>query len=281
MNSTYTWNKQFPCIFCAATQWSISQPAWKNITETVVSFAHSKYHMSTLSNAESGAVIKRGDWSDNAKFEAGECRTISSILQNLYETTDTKKPIKSAEYVEGDYEISSKSGHGTGVMDRSVFDVLGIKGMPDTNRGGYYIGMNHKVARMKQSIKITFPSDLTVNTNVFFVKANITWHQQVVGVKLPLLRNTETQNKFTTGNFQTLQQQPKKFSLSYRWRSSLLVSLKKIQLSKVHYWTENSFYWYRCSRSHTQVPAISINGTIIHPTSTTTSFLRTRETRYK
>ena len=40
---------------------------------------------------------------------------------------------------------------------------------------------------MKQPIKNTYPSDLTVETNMFFVNTNIIEHQHVAGVKSPLL----------------------------------------------------------------------------------------------
>ena len=93
----------------------------------------------------------------------------------------------SADYVGDSIEISFKSRYGKSVRDRSLFDVLVIQGVPDTSRGGYYIGTNYNVANMKQPIKNTYPSDLTVETNMFFVNTNIIEHQHVAGVKSPLL----------------------------------------------------------------------------------------------
>ena len=59
------------------------------------------------------------------------------------------------------------------VMDRSVFDVLGIEGVSDTNRGCFHFRMNYKVAKMKEPIKNIYPTDLTVGNNMFFVNTNI------------------------------------------------------------------------------------------------------------
>ena len=85
--------------------------------------------------------------------------------------------------MEDGIEISFKSRYGIRVRYRSLFAVLGFQGVPDTNRGGYYIGTNYKVANMKQPIKNTYPPDLTVGTNMFFVNTNIIEHQHVAGVE--------------------------------------------------------------------------------------------------
>ena len=83
---------------------------------------------------------------------------------------------------------------------------------------------------MKQPNKTTYPPDLTVVTKMIFVNTNILEHQHVVGVKFPFLRIMENPKQFKEGNFQTLQQQPKKFSLTYSSRSSLLVQLKNFKM---------------------------------------------------
>ena len=101
--------------------------------------------------------------------------------------------------MEDSIEISFKSRYGISVRDRSLFDVLGIQGVPDTNRGGYYIGTNYKVANMKQPITNTYPPDLTVRTNMFFVNTNIIEHQHVAGVKSPLLRIIENTKQVQDG----------------------------------------------------------------------------------
>ena len=52
---------------------------------------------------------------------------------------------------------------------------------------------------MKQSIKNTYPPDLTVGTNMFFVKTNIIEHQHVARVKSPLLRIIENTKQVQDG----------------------------------------------------------------------------------
>ena len=70
----------------------------KNITTTNFSIYTPKipYNTTPVPSSEGGAVIKREDWSDNAKFEAGKYQTISSILEQLDKATETKKPLNSA-----------------------------------------------------------------------------------------------------------------------------------------------------------------------------------------
>ena len=64
----------------------------KNIT-TIDFFIYTHetpYDKTPVPSTEAGAVIKREDWSDKAKFEAGEYQTISSILEQLEKATETK-----------------------------------------------------------------------------------------------------------------------------------------------------------------------------------------------
>ena len=70
----------------------------KNIITTNFSIYTPKipYDTNPVPSSEGGAVIKREDWSDNAKFEAGEYQTISSILEQLDKATEIKKPLNSA-----------------------------------------------------------------------------------------------------------------------------------------------------------------------------------------
>ena len=175
----------------------------KNITTTDISIYTPKtpYDNTPVPSAEAGAVIKREDWSDKVKFEAGEYQTISSILEQLDKATETKKALTSADYVEDSIDISFKSRYGIRIRDRSLFDVLGIQGVPDTNRGGYYIGTNYKVGNMKQPTKTTYLPDLAVGNNMFYVNTNIIEHQHVAGVKSPHLRIIEKTEQFKTGNF--------------------------------------------------------------------------------
>ena len=57
----------------------------KNITTFDVFHLHTQNTnwQHSCPKRRSRAVIEREDWSDNAKFEAGEYRTISSILEKL------------------------------------------------------------------------------------------------------------------------------------------------------------------------------------------------------
>ena len=204
----------------------------KNITTTdfFIYTPKTPYDNTPVLSSEGGAVIKREDWSDNAKFEAGEYQTISSILKQLDKATETKKPLNSADYVEDNIEISFKSRYGISVRDRSLFDVLGIQGVPDTNRGGYYIGTNYKVANMKQPIKNTYPPDLTVGTNMFFVNTNIIEHQHVAGVKSPLLRIIENTKQVQDGKLLNTSTTAHRVFTELQFKKLITSTIEEIQI---------------------------------------------------
>ena len=65
----------------------------------------------------------------------------------------TKKRPHVTSTTEDFVEFDFTDGYGINVHDRSLFDVSGFRGVPDPNRGGYFIGNNDKVKRQTQSIK--------------------------------------------------------------------------------------------------------------------------------
>ena len=204
----------------------------KNITTTDFSIYTPKrpYDNTPVPSAEAGAVIKREDLSEKVKFEAGEYQTISSILEQLDKATETKKPLTNADYVEDSIDISFQTKYGIRVRDRSLFDVLGIQGVPDTNRGGYYIGTNYKVANLKQPIKTTYPPDLTVGTNMFYVNTNIIEHQHVAGVKSPDLRIIENIEQVQDGKLLNTSTTAHKMFTELLLKKLIISTIEEIQI---------------------------------------------------
>ena len=191
----------------------------KNITTTDLFIYTTKtpYDNTPVPSSEGGAVIKQEDWSDNAKFEAGKYRTFSSILEQLDKATETKTPLNSADYVEDSIEISFESRYGINVRDRILFDVSGIQGVPDTNRGGYFIGTNYKVAN---------PPDLTV----FFVNTTIIEHQHVAGVKSPLLRIIENTKQVQDGKLLNTSTTAHKVFTELQFKKLITSTIEEIQI---------------------------------------------------
>ena len=105
-------------------------------------------------------------------------------------------------------ELKFVEGFRMSFTDRSVLDVLGFNGIPDQNRGGYFIGNTSLVAKMEEPIKNDFPADLTAGTNLLFLYTDIIEYQHVADVKAPLLRiidvTRETENS-DLKNSQTIQ----------------------------------------------------------------------------
>ena len=255
----------------------------ENITTTdfFIYTPKTPYDNTPVLSSEGGGVIKREDWSDNAKFEAGEYQTISSIPKQLDKATETKKPLNSADYVEDNIEIRFKSRYGISVRDRSLFDVLGIQGVPDTNRGGYYIGTNYKVANMKQPIKNTYPPDLTVGTNMFFVNTNIIEHQHVAGVKSPLLRIIENTKQVQDGKLLNTSTTAHRVFTELQFEKLITSTIEEIQIELMSITGQKVPFVGTGLVALTQISKISINGTILRPTGTTTQFLRTCKTTWK
>ena len=107
----------------------------KNITTTDLFFHTPKtsYNNTPVLSAEAGAVIKRED--TNLKLAVSDTQQPFGAAR---QSNSNQKANKSADFVKDSVEISFESKYGISVRDRSLFDVLGIQGLPDTNRGDYY-----------------------------------------------------------------------------------------------------------------------------------------------
>ena len=129
---------------------------------------------------------------------------------------------------------------------------------------------------MKHPIKNTYPPDLTVGTNKFFVNTNIIEHQHVAGVESPLLRIIENTKQGQDGKLLNTSTTAHKVITELQFEKLITSTIgRKSNWDDFHSWTESSFRWYRSKSSHSQVSENSINGTILGPTCSTTSFLTT------
>ena len=93
-------------------------------------------------SANTSGLIQKDDWSDNAIFPDGEIRSIWPILNTLIAGSKSKQPLISAKEDGNNVELNFKEGYGISVRDRTFFDVLGFIGVPDPNRGGYFLEYN-------------------------------------------------------------------------------------------------------------------------------------------
>ena len=96
-------------------------------------------------------------------------------------------------------EIKFREGYGLSLLDHSLFDVLGFKGVPDTNWGGFFIGCNEKVVKQHQPVISNYPPDKTAGTDIFLVSSDIIEHQHIAGIKAPFLRLVDTEGKLSDG----------------------------------------------------------------------------------
>ena len=186
----------------------------------------------TMRGDGAGLVVRQEDWSDNAKFDAGEYITIKSILKKLEKGTETKKPLTSALFEEDSVELNFKDGYGISVRDRSLLDVLGIQGVPDPNRGGFFIGSNQNVATM-QPIKNTYPPDLTAATSLFFVNLNIIEQQHVAGVKSPLLRIVDNSRRVVEDKLKTSSVTDHKIFTELQFKKLITTTIQEIQIELI------------------------------------------------
>ena len=133
---------------------------------------------------------------------------------------------------------------------------------------------------MKQPIKNTYPPDLTVGTNMFFVNTNIIEHQHVAGVKSPLLRIIENTKQVQGGKLLNTSTAHKVFT-DLQFKKLITSTIEEIQIELMSITGQKVSFVGTGLVAPTQVSEISMNGTILRPTGTTTAFLRTCKTTWK
>ena len=119
-------------------------------------------------------------------------------MELLKKGTVFNKPLLKASCEQKTVELEFPEGYGISVRDRSLLDVLGSSVVPDTNRGGYFIG-THKIRNQTQPMKGDFAADILSGTQIFFVHCNII-EQHVAGAKAPILLVIDTGRKLTDCN---------------------------------------------------------------------------------
>ena len=150
-------------------------------------------------SASAGVIVQRPEFSSNATFPDGEIESIENILEKQKKGTVINKPLLKASCEQRTVELEFAEGFGISVRDRSLLDVLGFSGVPDTNRGGYFIGTHNKVRHQTLPMKGDFPADIHSGTEIFFVNCNIIEQQHVAAAKAPILRVIDTGRKLTDG----------------------------------------------------------------------------------
>ena len=175
-----------------------------------------------------GAVVHRPDWSSNATFPDGEIKSVENILEILKEGTVFNKPLLATNYQDRTVELEFADGYGISVQDRSLFNVLGFTGIPDPNRGGYFIGSNDKVRKQTQPVKGDFPADILTGTETFFVNCNIIEQQHIAGAKAPVLRVIDTGRKLEDGKLHITSSTTHKTFKELQFKRLVLNSIREI-----------------------------------------------------
>ena len=80
-----------------------------------------------------------------------------------------------------------------------VFMIEGFKGVPDKNRGGFFIGSNKLVQNMTKPMRSEYPADIIAGTDTIFVNCNLIEQQNIAGTKAPVLRIIDTKRKLRDG----------------------------------------------------------------------------------
>ena len=173
-----------------------------------------------------GVMVEREDWSNNAIFPDGEYKTVKDVVTRLHVVfAKSTRLIVTSSTEEDSVDFNFADGNGISLHDRSLFDVLGFKGVLDSNRGGYFFGRNNKVKKQTQPIKGDYPADITAGTNIFLINCDIIEHQHITGVKAPILRVIDTERRLTNGNLQ--------ITSATKHKSFLELQLKKLVLDTI------------------------------------------------
>ena len=175
-----------------------------------------------------GVMVERADWSNKAIFLGGEYRTVKDVVMRLHVVVArSTRPLVTSSSEEDTVKFNFADGYGISLYDRSLFDVFSFKGVPDPNRGGYFIGNDDKVRKPTQPIKGDYPADMTAGTNIFFVNFDIIEHRHIAGVKAPFVRVIDTERRLTDGILQMTLQQNKSF-LELQFRNLVLDKMREI-----------------------------------------------------
>ena len=83
---------------------------------------------------------------------------------------------------------------------------------------------------MKQPIKNTYPPDLTVGTNMFFVNTNIIDYQHVAGVKSPLLRIIENTKQVQDGKLLNTSTTAHRVFTELQFKKLITSTIEEIQI---------------------------------------------------
>ena len=105
-------------------------------------YTENSFNSPSLGNTSSGGVLmEREGWSNNAFFPDGEYKTVKLVVTRLYvAVAKGTRPILIYSTEEDCVEFNFADGYGISLHGRSLFEVLGFKGVLDPNRGGYFIG---------------------------------------------------------------------------------------------------------------------------------------------
>ena len=152
--------------------------------------------------------MEREDWSNNAAFCDGECKHVEDVVMRVHVAVAKRtRPIVTSGTEANCVELNFVDSYGISLRGRSLFDVLGFKGVLNPDRGGYFIGNIDKM-KQKQPIKVDYPAVITVGTNIFFVDCVIIEHQHIAGVKAPVIRVIDTERRSTNGNLEITWSEP-------------------------------------------------------------------------
>ena len=202
----------------------------KNVTtrEYLVSTPKTPFNSlpSTGKTNSGGVRVEREDWSNSATFLDVEYKTVKENVTRLHVAVARKTRLLVTSSMEKDsVEFNFADGYGVSLRDRSLFDVLELKGVLDPNRGGYFIGNNNKVKKQIQTIKGNYAADITAGTNIFFINCVIIEHQHIAGGKTSVFCVIDMERRLTNGNLQIIS--------AMEHKSFLELQLKKLVVDTI------------------------------------------------
>ena len=153
-------------------------------------------------------------------------RMLSRIYSSLFKLIVTSSP------EEDSVEFNFADGYGISLHDRSLFNVLGFKGVPEPIRDGYFIGNNNKVNRKHDQSRVIIRHILHAGNNIS-VNCDVIEHQHIAGVKAPILRIIDTQRRLTNGNLQILSATKRKSFLELQFKKLVLNTIPEIYFELV------------------------------------------------
>ena len=143
---------------------------------------HIGKNLLSTGNSKSGSVkVELEVWLGKESFFDGDYKTFRDALTSLHvAAAKSTRSVVGSTTKKDCVKLNFADGYGIGVLETSLFDVLGFTGVQLPYRDEFFIANNNKVEEQTQPIKGDYPPSITAGWKILFVNCDIIEHQHMV-----------------------------------------------------------------------------------------------------